>query len=127
VAAAVKAPAVPVPAPELSAQETLDLLQGALSKLVGAQGAWTLVPRSSDDTDTIFHDLKAGEIARDLAGLLERERAALRGETLAADIQEPLALPWDPAPISVWADPRRATVTDPVELPVHGAETRLVA
>lgn len=119
-----------VPAPELTAAQTLDLLRGALSELVGADGCWTLVPRSSDDTDTIFHELKADEIARTLTGVLARETAALRGETVptAEKDREPAALPWAPAPISIWADPAHATVTDPVELPVHpSADARLVA
>jgi len=123
---------VQAPAPELSAQQTFELLRGAVSGLVGAQGTWTLVPRSSEDTDTIFHDLKADEIARELAVLLARETAALRGETpgeirMRDEYAEPVALPWEPAPISIWADPHRATVTDPVELPVRDADTRLVA
>jgi len=134
VATAVKAPVVPGPAPELTPEQTLELLQRSLAGLIGAQGAWTLVPRSGGDTETIFHELKADEIARQLAGMLQRETAALRGETpedahLAATrdaSRAPVALPWEPAPISVWADPRRATVTDPVKLPVQ-AETQLVA
>lgn len=112
--------------------QTYDLLRGALSGLVGAEGTWTLVPRSSDDTDTIFHDLKADEIARTLTSLLTTETAALRGETVtpaaaAAAGTEPVALPWASAPISIWADPAHATVTDPVELPVHPSDARLVA
>ena len=126
---------VQAPAPELTAQQTVELLQRSLSGLIGAQGTWTLVPRSGDDTETIFHDLKAGEIARHLAAMLQHETAVLRGEmpheagpaVERDEAAEPVALPWEPAPISVWADPRRASVTDPVELPVHTAQARLVA
>jgi hypothetical protein len=133
-ATAVEAPVVQERSPELSSQQTFELLQRSLSGLIGAQGTWTLVPRSSDDTETIFHDLKADEIARHLAAMLQHETEALRGGTPRAsavgagrdEAAGPVALPWEPAPISIWADPRRATVTDPVELPVH-AETRLVA
>lgn len=134
VATAVTAPAVQAPAPQLTPQQTFELLQRSLAGLIGAQGTWTLVPRSGDDTETIFHDMKADEIARHLAGMLQGGTVALREEApvdprLAAtrdEPAEPVALRWEPAPISVWADPRRATVTDPVELPVH-AEPRLVA
>lgn len=100
------------PRPELSDEQTLELLHGALSGILGANGDWTLVPRRNDDTDVIFHGLKADEIANALARILATEKAILRGEREA----EPAALPWTPAPISIWAEPARATVTAPIEL-----------
>ncbi len=100
------------PRPELSDEQTLELLRGALSGILGTNGDWTLVPRRSDDTDVIFHGLKADEIANALGRILATEKAVLRGEREA----EPAALPWTPAPISIWAEPERATVTAPIEL-----------
>ena len=98
------APVTPPPVPELSDSQIFDLLHTEIARLVGAQGQWTLVPRSIDDTDVIFHGLKANQIASTLATVLRTETAALRGEVIA----EPTALPFSPAPISVWADPERA-------------------
>lgn len=113
--------------PDLSNEQVFELLSAKLAEIVGARGQWTLVPRSSDDTDVIFHDMKAHEIAATLTGVLSTEKAVLRGEHAA----EPTALSWAPAPISVWAEPERATVTAPVQLPSYPAEyaelTRLVA
>ena len=120
------APVIQPPAPELSDEQIYELIHGNLAKLIGSRGDWTLVPRSDDDTDAIFHDLKADEIASSLTTVLATGKAVLRGEREA----EPTALPWTPAPISIWAEPSRATVTAPIQLsaPVEAREeARLVA
>jgi len=136
-----------VPVPELSHEQILDLLQRTIAELVGVDGSWTLIPRRLDDTDVIFHGLKADQIARELATALRVGKAALLLEpatepaaapaaagrlskTRASELPsqkviEPTALSWTPAPISVWADPARATVTGPVDVPITAA--RLVA
>ncbi|ASD22611.1 hypothetical protein B7495_11360 [Cryobacterium sp. LW097] len=127
----IQAPVAPAPA-ELSRAEVFEHLHAALADLVGAEGAWTLVPRRSDDTDVIFHGLKAHQIAETLTELLAAETMRLRTDTPAAPRNiaeprtdtpmdgitavntgallvssgaEPTALPWNPAPISVWAEP----------------------
>lgn len=118
---------IQVPVPELSDEQVFELLHGKLAEIVGAQGQWTLVPRRSDDTDVIFHGMKAHQIAATLTGLLRMQKAALRGERAA----EPTALSWTPAPISVWAEPESATVNAPVQPPAFPVEStepaRLVA
>lgn len=119
---------IQAPPPELSDEQVFQLLHGTVSELIGVNGSWTLVPRSDDDTDVIFHDLKAHQIATALTALLQSNKAVLRGEHTA----EPTALPWTPAPISVWAEPARATVMTPVQLPAAPAaryeeQARLVA
>ena len=134
----VLAPVAPA-LPELSTSQVFEHLQAALAELVGADGAWTLVPRQADDTDMIFHDLKAAQIATTLTELLATETIRLRtevtiapanvaeprtdtpvdgitavhtGAVLIASGAEPAALPWNPAPISVWAEQHEgATVT----------------
>ena len=127
----IQAPVAPAPA-ELSRAEVFEHLHAALADLVGAEGAWTLVPRQADDTDVIFHGLKAHQIADALTELLAAETMRLRTDTPAAPRNiaeprtdtpvdgitavstgallvssgaEPTALPWNPAPISVWAEP----------------------
>lgn len=120
------APVIQPPAPELSDEQIHELIHGNLAELIGAHGSWTLVPRSGDDTDVIFHDLKVDEIAAALTSVLITGKAVLRGEREA----EPTALPWSPAPISIWAEPNRATVTAPTELTEPAdvpEEARLVA
>ncbi|MCU1447051.1 hypothetical protein [Cryobacterium sp.] len=126
----VLAPVVPA-LPELSDAQIFEHLHSALAELVGADGAWTLVPRQADDTDMIFHDLKASQIATSLTRILTTETTRLRTEEVAAPANiaeprtdtpvdgitavtteailvssgaEPTALPWNPAPISVWAE-----------------------
>jgi hypothetical protein len=105
-------PVLPAPLPELSDEQVFQLLHGKLAEMIGPRGEWTLVPRRSDDTDVIFHGMKAEEIAATLARVLAAEKAVLRGEHEA----EPTALPWTPSPISIWAEPDRATVSAPIEL-----------
>ena len=126
----VVAPVTPAP-PELSNAQVYEHLHGALAELVGANGAWTLVPRQADDTDVIFHGLKVDQIAAALTEILSAETVRLRtveviaprnvseprtdtpangitsvdtGALLVSSGAEPTALPWNPAPISVWAD-----------------------
>jgi len=133
------------PAPELNDEQVLDILHGKIAELVGVSGLWTLVPRRTDDTDVIFHELKADQIASELCTALRDAKAAHRPDepnlqppatgrlakrramlsVTDAEI-EPTALSWTPAPISVWADPKRATVTGPVEI-VESPAPRLVA
>ncbi|MBG6212156.1 MAG: hypothetical protein LH475_02440 [Cryobacterium sp.] len=89
------------PAPVLSDEQIFELLHDKLRALVGEHGAWTLVARSTHDTEVIFHGLKAREIATELTSALTTEQAALRGETSG----EPTALSWTPAPITTWNEP----------------------
>ncbi|TDW31128.1 hypothetical protein [Cryobacterium psychrophilum] len=156
-ALAVSAPApTPVPTPILSDEQILELLHDKVAELVGVNGLWTLVPRSADDTDVFFHGLKAAEIATALSTALRVETARLAGSSAPSIVPavvvpaktgrlakaraavigdeaviEPTALSWTPAPISVWAEPARATVTGPVQLPSTAPSTsesaRLVA
>ncbi|WP_345063514.1 hypothetical protein [Leifsonia kafniensis] len=93
-------PVIQTPLPELSDERVYELLHGRIAQILGADGEWTLVPRSSADTDAIFHGLKAEEIAATLATILRVNTAELRGEVAA----QPTSLPWSPAPITVWAD-----------------------
>jgi hypothetical protein len=129
--AVIQAPVVPAP-PELSDAQVYQHLHAALADLIGVDGAWTLVPRSEDDTEAIFHGLKARQIAASLTEILATETVRLRTESPAAPAHiaephtdtpvdgiaavstgailvssgaEPTALPWNPAPISVWAEP----------------------
>lgn len=100
------APVVQPPAPELSDEQILETIHTTLAELIGVDGSWTLTPRTIDDTDVIFHGLKTTQIAEIIATGLRVQKAVLRGEVTG----EPAALPWTPAPISVWADPiERAT------------------
>jgi hypothetical protein len=122
------APVVHAAVPELSDEQIFELLSSKLAEIVGARGSWTLVPRSVEDTDVIFHDLKSTQIATTLATLLHAAKATLRGESTG----EPTALPWTPSPITVWAEPEGATITEPVRIPAYEAASereraRLVA
>jgi hypothetical protein len=138
----IQAPAAPAP-PELSDSQVFEHLHSVLAELIGADGDWTLTPRQAGDTDSIFHGLKARQIATVLTERLASETIRLRteltvtpanvaeprtdtpadgitavstgavttGAVLVPSGAEPTALPWNPAPISVWADQHDATST----------------
>ena len=109
--------------PVLRDDQIFELLHDKLTALVGEHGAWTLVARSADDTDTIFHGLKAREIATELTDAITTEQAALRGETSG----EPTALTWSPAPITTWSEPaaRQARARDAAPIDAALANTAL--
>jgi hypothetical protein len=120
------APIIQAPLPDLSDERILDVLHEALAEVIGVHGEWTLVPRRDEDTDVIFHGMKAEQLASMLAGVVTAERAAVRGERPG----EPSALPWTPSPITIWAEPERPNVEVPDDLPaaeVSAAEARMVA
>ena len=95
--AALTVAAVPV----LRDEQIRTLLHAKLDELIGEHGAWTLVPRSPSDTETIFHGLKAREVAVTLTDSITAAQALLRGESAG----EPTALSWTPAPITIWSEP----------------------
>jgi len=95
------------PLPVLSDEQLFLLLHDKLGALVGEHGAWTLAPRRADDTEVIFHGLKAREIATELAATIIAEQSALRGETHG----EPSALTFTPAPITSWNEHAESTNT----------------
>jgi hypothetical protein len=79
------------PSVDLTADAVTALLHQHLGELVGAEGVWTLVPRSSDDTEVFFHDLKSLEIARTLSKALQSATIEARADAtrpaLAARIE----------------------------------------
>ena len=113
-------------APVLRDEQIFELLHDKLTALVGEHGTWTLVARSADDTEVIFHALKARAIAAELTEAITTEHAALRGESSG----EPTALSWSPRPITTWSDPavsetpaRTATRVDATSIEATGVET----
>ncbi|MFC6355145.1 hypothetical protein [Luethyella okanaganae] len=94
------APVVQTPVPELTNEQVFELLNGKLADLIGTHGQWTLVRRTSEDTDAIFHAMLTHQIAAELTRTVQAGRAVLRGEHGA----EPAALAWAPAPIALWTD-----------------------
>ena len=106
-------------APVLRDEQIFELLHDKLSALVGEHGAWTLVARSADDTEVIFHGLKARAIAIELTEAITAEQAELRGESVG----EPTALSWTPAPITTWNEPVASTTRSIESAPVETVET----
>ncbi|TFD62522.1 hypothetical protein E3T39_00780 [Cryobacterium suzukii] len=104
-------------APVLRDEQIFELLHDKLRALVGEHGAWTLVARSADDTEVIFHGLKAREIATELTEAITTEQAALRGESSG----EPTALSWSPAPITTWSEPAGSQIPARDAAPIDAA------
>jgi hypothetical protein len=98
--------AAPTPRPtaaDLRGEHLFELLNAKLSEFIGPNGTWSLVRRTPDDTDQIFHAMLTHQIAADLTRSVLDEREAVAVVVPAEN--EPLALSWQPAPLVVWADP----------------------
>jgi hypothetical protein len=105
--------------PVLRDEQIFELLHDKLTALVGEHGAWTLVARSADDTEVIFHGLKARAIATELTDAITTQQAALRGESSG----EPTALTWSPAPITTWSEPAASQAPARGAAPINAAPT----
>lgn len=130
--------AAPQPNPtaaDLRGEHLFDLLNAKLSDFIGPGGAWSLVRRTDDDRDHIFHAMLTHQIAAELTRTLLDERDAVAVVVPAEN--EPLALSWTPTPLVVWAEPveqsdqserseRSGSSTDAASLPSIGASTELV-
>jgi len=90
-------------AADLRGEHLFELLNAKLSEFIGPGGAWSLVRRTEEDTDQIFHAMLTHQIAAELTRTVLDER-----ETVAVVVpaeNEPLALSWQPAPLVMWAEP----------------------
>jgi hypothetical protein len=113
-------------AADLRGEHLFELLNAKLSEFIGPGGSWSLVRRTPDDTDAIFHAMLTHQIAADLtrAVLDERESVAV----IVPAENEPLALSWEPAPLVVWVDPVVAeSHTDAANLPTIGSAQEIEA
>ena len=126
-AAAHAAPAPRPTAADLRGEHLFELLNAKLSEFIGPGGSWSLVRRTDEDTDRIFHAMLTHQIAAELTRTVLDEREAVAVVVPAED--EPLALSWEPAPLVVWADPVVVPESDAdaASLPSIGAPTELEA
>ena len=127
VAPVVTAPAVPQLTDELIFQAVQERLDG----LFGEGGDWTVVRRSGEQADRIFHEVFIHSVAQTVTAGVTAARdsletapgalAALRAPRAPQAVpepqeeDEPAALSWRPAPITVWADLKRP-VTGPLAI-----------
>ena len=88
---------------DLRGEHLFELLNAKLSEFIGPNGTWSLVRRSPEDTDQIFHAMLTHQIAAELTRSVLDERDAVAVVVPAEN--EPLALSWQPAPLVVWAEP----------------------
>ena len=98
--------AAPTPRPtaaDLRGEHLFELLNARLAEFIGPNGTWSLVRRTPDDTDQIFHAMLTHQIASELTRSVLDERDTVAVVVPAED--EPLALSWQPAPLVVWAEP----------------------
>ncbi|MGN6428868.1 hypothetical protein [uncultured Leifsonia sp.] len=130
--AAAEVPAAPVP--QLTDAQILELVHTTVAELIGENGEWTVNRRSADDTDAIFHSILAQSVAVDITAAIVDARNRLQaGEPVAqaavpsapqhlasepahvaepaaeepVEQEEPAAMAWEPAPITVWTDLRK--------------------
>lgn len=100
--ALVESPPTPEPprtGPALTGEQVFELLNSRLSDLIGAHGQWTLVRRTDDDTDRIFHAMLTHQIAAELTHEFLSEQQRAHGIEVADWQPAPLVL--KPAPLSI--------------------------
>ncbi|AGW41819.1 hypothetical protein O159_17810 [Leifsonia xyli subsp. cynodontis DSM 46306] len=114
------------PVPQLTDAQILALVHSKVAELIGEKGEWTAVRRGADDTDTVFHSVLSQSVAVSITAAIVEARAQLQaGETaepqhraptepvpvIVAEAgpaeEEPAAMRWEPAPITVWTDLRK--------------------
>lgn len=120
------------PVPQLADAQIFELVHGKVAELMGEHGEWTVSRRCPDDTDDIFHAVLAQSVSVSIAAvIIEARRLVEAGESVVsapqhrasdpADVivepvvdqdendenEEPAALSWEPAPITVWTDLRK--------------------
>jgi hypothetical protein len=105
------APAAPpiMPSTELTGEQVFDLLNNRLGDLIGSHGQWTLVRRTDDDTDRIFHAMLTHQIAAELT----RDVLAEQGRMHGIGGREPDPSEWTPAPLLVAPQPLAITTGEP--------------
>lgn len=115
---AAAATAVVAPAPRLTDEQIFQIVHERVDAMLGARGGWTVVRRTEGDTDSIFHDVLTHSIATEITGALHDATAHLHtapqraaehvaepvADAPAAAGEEPAALAWEPAPVTVWTD-----------------------
>ena len=122
--------AAPTPRPtaaDLRGEHLFELLNARLAEFIGPNGTWSLVRRTPDDTDQIFHAMLTHQIASELTRSVLDERDTVAVVVPAED--EPLALSWQPAPLVVWAEPVVVpdSESDAASVPSIGPMTELEA
>jgi hypothetical protein len=122
--------AAPTPRPtaaDLRGEHLFELLNARLAEFIGPNGTWSLVRRTPDDTDQIFHAMLTHQIAAELTRTVLDERDTVAVVVPAED--EPLALSWQPAPLVVWAEPVVVpeSESDAASVPSIGPMTELEA
>lgn len=120
------------PVPQLTDAQILEVVHAKIAELIGERGEWTVSRRSFDDTDAIFHSVLSQSVSVGItAALVEARRRLEAGESeivvaaepqhraeaeaepavveaeAPAEVDEPAAFGWEPAPITVWTDLRR--------------------
>lgn len=122
--------AAPTPRPtaaDLRGEHLFELLNARLAEFIGPNGTWSLVRRTPDDTDQIFHAMLTHQIAAELTRSVLDERDTVAVVVPAED--EPLALSWQPAPLVIWAEPVVVpeSESDAASVPSIGPMTELEA
>ena len=112
---------------DLRGEHLFELLNAKLSEFIGPNGTWSLVRRSPEDTDQIFHAMLTHQIAAELTRAILDERDSVAHVVPAGE--ESMVLGWEPAPLVVWADPVAVpeSASDAAALPSIGQSVDLEA
>jgi hypothetical protein len=83
----------------LTDAQILELVHGKVAELIGEKGEWTVVRRTADDTDTMFHSILAQSVSVGIAAAVADARRRLEaGEALSEPQHLAAAVADGPAP-----------------------------
>lgn len=134
-------PAAPLPVPQLTDAQILELVQAKMAEFIGVEGEWSVVRRSAGDTDTLFQSILVQSVSVGIASAITDARRRLEegepvsepqhlaGSTTITAVSPaaaepastaetaPAAFSWEPSPITVWTDLRKPVsgTVEPVE------------
>lgn len=96
-------PAAPVPVPQLTDAQILELVHGKISELIGVSGEWTVTRRTADDTDAFFHSVLAQSVSVGIAAAITDARRRLEAGEAVSEPQHLADEAVEPAPDPVEA------------------------
>ena len=78
--------AAPVPVPQLSEAQILELIHNKVAEVIGENGTWIVSRRTESDTDAIFHAMLAKSVAVEITAALVDAKRQLAGSEELSDL-----------------------------------------
>jgi hypothetical protein len=80
-------PAAPLPVPQLTDAQILELVHGKMAEFIGVGGEWSVIRRSAGDTDTLFTSILVQSVSVGIAAAITDARRRLEAGTMVSEPQ----------------------------------------